>query len=71
MAESEKFLRLLPGKKRLVDTIRMIAYRAETAMVQLIMRVHNSSRTAANKYLTQLFEHLNQTQIDYPGTDLR
>ncbi len=83
----------------------MIAYRAETAMVQLItgptvntsqarrllqdlflteadilpdrenkqliIRVHNSSRAAADKYLAQLFEHLNQAQIDYPGTDLR
>jgi len=105
LEKSEKFLRLLPGRERLMDTIRMIAYRAETAMVQmitgptvntsqarrllqdlflteadilpdrqnkqLIIRVHNSSRTAANKYLTQLFEHLNQAQNDYPGTDLR
>jgi len=38
---------------------------------QLIIRVHNSSRAATNKYLAQLFEHLNQAQIDYPGTDLR
>ena len=34
--EKDKFLRLLPGRKRLMDTIRMIAYRAETAMVGLI-----------------------------------
>jgi transposase len=34
--EEDKFLRLLPGRKRLMDTIRMIAYRAETAMVGLI-----------------------------------
>jgi transposase len=34
--EDDKFLRLLPGRKRLMDTIRMIAYRAETAMVGLI-----------------------------------
>jgi len=105
LEQSEKFLRLLPGKKRLMDTIRMIAYRAETAMVhlitgptvntsqarrllqdlflteadilpdrenkQLIIRVHNSSRLAANKSLAQLFEHLNQAKINYPGTDLR
>lgn len=34
--EKDKFLRLLPGRKRLMDTIRMIAYRAETAMVGLV-----------------------------------
>jgi len=34
--EKDKFLRLLPGKKRLMDTIRMVAYRAETAMVGLM-----------------------------------
>lgn len=34
--EKEKFYRLVPGRKRLMDTIRMIAYRAETAMVNLI-----------------------------------
>jgi len=34
--EKDKFLRLLPGRKRLMDTIRMISYRAETAMVGLI-----------------------------------
>jgi transposase len=34
--EKDRFLRLLPGRKRLMDTIRMIAYRAETAMVGLI-----------------------------------
>jgi len=34
--EKDKFIRLLPGRKRLMDTIRMISYRAETAMVGLI-----------------------------------
>ena len=33
MQEADKFHQLLPGRKRLVDTVRMIAYRAETAMV--------------------------------------
>lgn len=103
--EKDKFLRLLPGRKRLVDTIRMIAYRAETAMVgliigptvdssaarrllqdlfvteadilpnpdnkQLIIRVHSASRPAANRALAQLFEHLNKTEVNYPGTDMR
>ena len=34
--EKDRFLRLLPGRKRLMDTIRMIAYRSETAMLGLI-----------------------------------
>jgi len=103
--EKDKFLRLLPGRKRLMDTIRMIAYRAETAMVGLItgptvdssdarrllqdlflteadilpaleneqlkIRVHSASRPAANRALTQLFDHLNSAQVKYPGTQLR
>jgi len=103
--EKDKFLRLLPGRKRLMDTIRMIAYRAETAMVGLItgptvdspaarrllqdllvtegdilpdpenkqlnIRVHSASRPAANRALSQLFEHLNKAEVNYPGTDMR
>ena len=37
LAEADKFNRLLPGRKRLLDAVRMIAYRAETAMVPLLM----------------------------------
>jgi hypothetical protein len=33
---TEKFTKLLPNRKRLLDTIRMIAYRAETAMIPLL-----------------------------------
>jgi hypothetical protein len=36
LEDDDRFKRLLPGRKRLMDTIRMIAYRAETAMVGLI-----------------------------------
>ena len=32
LEEKDRFHRLLPGRKRLMDTIRMIAYRAETAL---------------------------------------
>jgi len=32
-----KFHRLLPGRKRLIDTVRMIAYRGETAMAGLLL----------------------------------
>jgi predicted nucleotidyltransferase len=33
LEEEDRFQRLLPGRRRLLDTIRMIAYRAETAIV--------------------------------------
>jgi hypothetical protein len=37
LEQKDKFQRLLPGRKRLMDTIRMIAYRAETAMASLLV----------------------------------
>jgi transposase len=105
LEEKDKFHRLLPGRKRLMDTVRMIAYRAETTMMglltnqtvdsaaarqllqdlfvtdadiipepekgQLRVRVHNGSRPAVNRELALLFEILNKTEVNYPGTDLR
>jgi transposase len=52
--KKDKFLRLLPGRKRLMDTIRMIAYRAETAMVGLITGPTVDS-PAARRLLQDLF----------------
>jgi hypothetical protein len=36
LPESEKFQRLAPSRKQLVDTVKMIAYRAETAMASIV-----------------------------------
>jgi len=36
LSDTDKFRRLLPGRKRLTDTVRMIAYRAETAMANIL-----------------------------------
>lgn len=36
LQEEYKFERLKPGRKHLIDTIKMIAYRAETAMVNIV-----------------------------------
>jgi len=36
LSENDKFYRLLPGRKRLMDTVKMVAYRAETAMTNLL-----------------------------------
>jgi len=36
LPEAEKFERLAPSRKHLVDTVKMIAYRAETAMASIV-----------------------------------
>ncbi len=36
LPETEKFRRLAPSRKQLVDTVKMIAYRAETAMASIV-----------------------------------
>jgi transposase len=36
MPEEHKFQQLAPGRKRLLDTVKMIAYRAETAMTRIV-----------------------------------
>jgi transposase len=36
LPESDKFQRLAPSRKQLVDTVKMIAYRAETALASLV-----------------------------------
>jgi transposase len=36
LPEHEKFQRLAPSRKRLVDAVKMIAYRAETAMASIV-----------------------------------
>ncbi len=46
LQDSDKFHRLLPGRKRLIDTVHMIAYRAETAMVGLLTGPAVDSATA-------------------------
>lgn len=105
LEEEETFQQLVPGRKRLMDTVKMIAYRAETAMTGMLtgstidipaarrllqdlfvteadilpdaenkilrIRVHSASRPAANKALQLLFEELNESEIIYPGTDMR
>ena len=54
LQDSDKFHRLLPGRKRLLDTLRMIAYRAETAMVGLLTGPTVDS-AAARALLQDLF----------------
>jgi transposase len=57
--EKERFHKLVPGRKRLMDTIRMIAYRAETAMVGLV-----KWPTVDTSEARQLLQGLFQTEAD-------
>jgi hypothetical protein len=54
LEEKDKFHRLLPGRKRLMDTVRMIAYRAETAMAGLLVG-STVDLAAARSLLQDLF----------------
>jgi len=54
LKEDDKFYRLLPGRKRLMDTVRMIAYRAETAMAGLLID-STMDLPAARSLLQDLF----------------
>ena len=104
LEEKEKFQKFAPSRKNLLDTVRMIAYRAETALAVILMpivgslsqgrtilqdlfvteadilpqpsqkllriRVHHAARPAADRAISMLFNHLNQTETLYPGTDM-
>jgi len=54
LSEEDQFQRLSPGRKQLMDTIRMIAYRAETAMAGL-MKGPTIDTPAARRILQDLF----------------
>lgn len=53
----DKFFHLLPGRKRLMDTVKMIAYRAETSMVGILkkstMDMAASRRLLQDLYVTE------------------
>ena len=54
LPEPDRFLKPLLGRKRLMDAVRMIAYRAETAMCSLL-RSSTLDTTAARRLLQDLF----------------
>jgi hypothetical protein len=59
LPEKERFTRLLPERKHFIDTIKMIAYRAETSMVSMIREKLRRSDDARS-LLMQVF----QTEVD-------
>ena len=105
LPEGHKFQRLATSRKRLAGTVKMIAYRAETAMASIlcgpttsnsearaILRslykneadilpgkdgkslrviIHGAPNPATDRAISKLLDHLNQTETEYPGTNLR
>ena len=54
LEKEDQFQRLLPGRKRFIDTVKMIAYRAETAMAGLLVSA-TVDFAAARTLLQNLF----------------
>ncbi len=54
LPEEDKFSRLAPSRKQLVDTVKMVAYRAETAMT-VIVREYLKREDDARSLLRELF----------------
>jgi hypothetical protein len=107
LPQEEKFSNVINVRKQFMDTIKMIAYRAETAMYHLIksqlgyhhqdegrkllqqiylsdadiipdysnkiltVKLHNFNSKKEDRVVQYLCEKLNETETEYPGTDLR
>ncbi len=54
LSDNDKFSQLATEKKHFIDTIKMIAYRAETAMVNII-RPHMARKDEARSVVKQIF----------------
>ena len=59
MPEEDKFERLAPSRKRLMDTVKMIAYRAETAMTGIVCE-----KLARNDDARPLLRDLFRSEVD-------
>jgi len=105
LPENEQFSKLNTQGKYFIDTIKMIAYRAETTMANiirgelghpnevrsflqglykleadlmpnyneelLVVRLHSMSSWSSNKILQKLCDEFNETEMKFPGTNLR
>ena len=54
LEDKDKFQRLRTGRKQLIDTVRMVAYRAETSMAQLL-KCKTIDTAEARQLLIDLF----------------
>ncbi len=105
LPEPERFSKLATQSKHLIDTIKMVAYRAETAMVNVLrenmarlddarqvalsvyqseadlfpdyqkqiltVRLHRLANHSNDKAVENLCQELNETNTQFPGTNLR
>jgi transposase len=70
LPEAEKFHRLAPSRKQLVDTVKMIAYRAETAMASIV-RESLARTDDARSLLRDLFRSEADLEPDLEQEKLR
>ena len=66
LPQSEKFRRLAPSRKRLMDTVKMVAYRAETAMMAIVREVL-ARPDDARALVRDLYRTEADIQPDVPG----
>jgi transposase-like protein len=105
LSKQQQFSKLAEEKKHIMDTIKMIAYRAETAMANILKTkmkrtddarallrqiykteadidpdenskrltiiLHGLASKVSNDMVTFLCDKLNETETQYPGTNLR
>jgi hypothetical protein len=70
LVEEDKFQALRSGRKRLLDTIKMIAYRSETAMAEILTK-HGLDSAEARRILQDLFVSDADIVPEYEGGILR
>ena len=66
----DKFERLAPSRKRLLDTVKLIAYRAETALTQIV-RATLSREDDARSLVRELFRSAADLTPDLASGELR
>ena len=66
----DKFERLAPSRKRLLDTVKLIAYRAETALTQIV-RATLSREDDARSLVRELFRSAADLTPDLESGELR
>jgi hypothetical protein len=69
LSVNEKFSQLAAGKKHFIDTIKMVAYRAETAMANII-RPHMARKDEARMVIRQIFNTETNLIPDQPNKRL-
>ncbi len=70
LSEDEKFKQLSAPRKHFIDTVKMIAYRAETAMVNIIRFSMFNKKDDARSLLRALYKTETDLRVDYEKNTL-